>query len=347
MSANILRGGIIGVGKMGLAHAAILNTMNNVQLVAVCEPTKLIGSAFKKFLPKIKLYDDYELMLKNENLNFTFITTPPHLHIEMAIECVKHGIPFFIEKPLSINAKSCVPLINKIKNVKIKNMVGYMMRYDKTFMLAKKIIKDEVLGKIITFNGTMYVSQLFTKGKGWRYDKEKSGGGVIIAQTTHLIDLITWYFGTPNHLNANTLAHYSEQTEDFVHSSFKWNDGLSGWIDSSWSVFNHRLLETTIKIHGENGNMLVSDDTVKLFLTKDSGKYSKGWTIITKPELEDGVIMDIGGTSYSRQDEDFINKLKNNQQIETDVVNAYNNLLIIEGIYESAKNGGSLINLEP
>ena len=65
------------------------------------------------------------------------------------------------------------------------------------------------------------------------------------------------------------------------------------------------------------------------------------------PELEDGVIMDIGGTSYSRQDEDFISKLKNNQQIETDVVNAYNNLLIIEGIYESAKNGGSLINLEP
>tara|TARA_Y100001970_G_scaffold294326_1_gene450604 strand:- start:3988 stop:5034 length:1047 start_codon:yes stop_codon:yes gene_type:complete len=342
MSKKVLNGAIIGMGKMGLAHGAIINSINNVRLVSVCEPSKLIKKTFSEFIPNVKIYDDYKKMLSKENLDFVFITTPPDSHVEMAIECINKNIHFFIEKPLSINSSLCKPLLKIMEEKRIINMVGYMMRYQKTFKLAKTILQNNILGEIFSFGATMYVSQLFKKGKGWRYKKNKSGGGVVMAQTTHLIDLICWYFGFPGYLTANTISPYSITTEDFTHCTFSWENGLMGWIDSSWSVYNHRMLESSLKIHGENGNLLVSDDTIKLFLINDNSEFSKGWTIISKPELENGVAMDIGGTSYSSQDEEFISTIRNGTYLDSDVISAYNNLKIIDSVYDSAKNGGRL-----
>ena len=77
-------------------------------------------------------------------------------------------------------------------------------------------------------------------------------------------------------------------------------------------------------------------------MINDNSEFSKGWTIISKPELENGVAMDIGGTSYSSQDEEFISTIRNGTYLDSDVKSAYNNLKIIDTVYDSAKNGGRL-----
>ncbi len=343
---KVLKGGIIGAGKMGLAHSTILSCIQNVELTAIAEPNKLIQKTLKEFANHISIYDSHHKMLKNEKLDFVFITTPSYMHIPMALDCLEHNCNIFIEKPLCINSIDAIPLLEKIKQKKIHTMTGYMMRYISTFNKAKEIIKNGTLGDLITFNAQMYVSQLFKTGKGWRYDKKKSGGGVVITQTTHAIDLISWYFGYPNWLNASLLSPYSISTEDFGHITLKWNNGLMGWIDASWSVYNHRLLETSIMINGKNGNMKVNDDTIKIFLTKPIDEFNKGWNIIRKPEIETGVPIDIGGPQYTKQNVDFINCILKDITPESDIYNAYNIQKIVDYIYESNKLNGQLIKMD-
>jgi len=107
-------------------------------------------------------------------------------------------------------------------------MVGYMMRYAETYLKAKSILTSGVLGKVITFGATIYVSQLFRTGKGWRYDKSQSGGGVVIGQATHLIDLLQWFFGPVQSVSARTRGWYSKDVEDFAHAILNFADGLYG-----------------------------------------------------------------------------------------------------------------------
>ena len=337
-----LKGAIIGAGKMGLAHGTIINSLPNATLSAIVEPTKIIENTFKEFAPTISIYRNHIKMLKDQNPDFVFITTPSFMHVDMAIDCIESGCHFFVEKPLSINGSEAEVLLEKLNGKNLVTMTGYMMRYIATFSKAKQIIDNGIIGDPITFNARMYVSQLFARGNGWRYDKKKSGGGVIITQATHAIDLISWYFGFPDTLNASLLSPYSKNTEDFGHITFNWEKGLMGWLDSSWSVYNHRMLETTIKVHGRAGNLVVNDDTIKLYLPKAQKGFKKGWTIFRKPSLESGVSIDIGGPQYTRQNQDFVNAILDDRYVDSDVLNAYKVQKIVDTIYASDAKQGTL-----
>jgi len=325
---------------MGLLHAGIMNGLHDVELCAICDKSKfLLG--FAKSLRDIPAYEDYCLMLDREEPDAVVLTTPVFLHIPMAKECVDRNIPFFLEKPLCLRSEEAAPLVAEIDSKGTVSMVGYMMRYMETFSLAKKIVDSQVLGKIISFGATMYVSQLFRKGKGWRYEREKSGGGVIIGQATHLIDMLQWYFGSIQKVSAHTIRFYSSEVEDFAHVYFSFEAGMSGWIDSSWSMRHHRLLETEISINTENGNLTVNDDSLKLFLEKDSRDYPAGWTTFKRPDLYRGVEIDLGGPHFSRQDMDFVSAVRENRQLQSSLKNAYCVQKVVDCIYRSAQAEGA------
>ena len=343
MESKMLRGGIIGFGKMGLLHGAIINALEKATLRAVCESNDTIRGDFSSLLPKVNFYKNYSEMLEKENLDFVFVTTPPSSHVEIGLECVKYKCHFFIEKPLCINAYSAKPLLDAVEKHPLVTMVGFMMRYLDTFKRAKEILEKKVLGEIFAFNATTYVSQLFKSGKGWRYSPQESGGGVLIIQGIHAIDMLCWFFGMPRAVNARTKAAYSKKVEDFGHMVLSWENGLMGWLDSSWSVDNYRLLTTTFKINGENGTLFVDDDTVKLYLRKECNGFLKGWTVETKPELFSGVAIDIGGPHFTKQDEDFIDSIISDRRLESDIKNAYRIQKLIDCIYKSADSDGETV----
>ena len=338
-----LRGGVVGLGKMGLLHSAIINSLDISTLVAICERKQLINGVFSSFSPEINVYKEYQDMLEKEDLDFVFITTPSFLHIPVAIECVKRGIPFFIEKPLCTTVEEGAPLVDALKKKPITTMVGFMKRYLSTFILAKEIVEKGILGNLITFNATAYVSQLFTTGKGWRYKLNESGGGVFITLAIHAVDIMCWLFDKPRAINARTLAYYSKNVEDFGHAILVWENGLIGRLDTSWSVYNHRMLETTFEIHGENGTLKVNEDEIKLFLQKGNNHYPEGWTIKKTPELFSGVPIDIGGYHFTKQDQAFINAVKYGNVVESDVDNAYMVQQILDCLYKSAESDGQTV----
>jgi len=337
---KIFRGGVVGLGKMGLLHSAIINVSKNRTLSAVSESNGIMRRYFSALMPQVNFYEDYKEMLKKETLDFVFITTPPSSHIHIALECHKYNCHLFIEKPLCLNTISAQPLIDALEKHPRITMVGYMMRYDDIFRRAKELIDCAVLGRVISFSATTYVSQQFKAGKGWRYDPEESGGGVLIAQGIHAIDIICWLFGTPRVVNARTNSFYSKTVEDFCHVVFEWTNGMTGWLDSSWSVDHHRMLETSFQIHGENGSLSVNDDILKLYLRTERGGFPRGWTLQTKPELFSGVDIDIGGPQFTRQDVAFFNAIIYGNATENDLKSAYAVQNVVDCIYKSAKSDG-------
>jgi len=330
---------------MGMLHAGIMNGLNGVELCGISDSSKfLLG--FAKALKGIPVYTDYLKMLDNEKPDAVAISTPVFLHVPMARECVQRNLPFFLEKPLSTNSQEAASLVQSIGERKLVTMVGYMMRYVATFARAKQILDSGVLGKVITFNSTIYVAQLFKRGKGWRYSKKEAGGGVVMAQASHLIDLLQWFFGEVDSVSAHVKNWYSKEVEDFAHAYFRFSGGVEGWLDSTWSMRHHRLLETSIRINAENGNLEVTDDDVRLFLDTPAGDYPAGWTVLTQPDLFEGVDIDLGGPQYSRQDKAFVDAVQKGQPLQSDVRNAYVVQRLVDAIYASAEKQGMPVRIQ-
>ena len=166
-----LQVGIIGMGKMGLLHSGILNSLPQVKVKAIADPEKFVTGIFKSN-SNIETFSDYKKMIENSKLDLIYITTPVNLHIPIATYCVEKKINFFVEKPLGKNAEECENLCTKLENEKVVNMVGFYLRYAETFVTTKKLLENKIIGNITNIKSSVYQSQFLKKPSGWRFKKE-------------------------------------------------------------------------------------------------------------------------------------------------------------------------------
>ena len=346
MAEQPLRVGVTGLGKMGLLHAAVVSGAGISKLAAVADPSDVMLGVFRQHRPDVAVYKDHDEMLGSESLEAVFITAPSFLHVPMCLRCIERGVPFFVEKPLATNSAEARALVDALKKKPLTNGVGYMGRYQETFLKAKEALAAKALGKLINLRATMYVSQLFRRGKGWRYDRKMSGGGVLITQNSHLVDLLLWYFGPVEWVSGQTRSWYSDGVEDFAHGYLRFASGLSGFLDTSWSVRHHRTVDICIEVEGENGTLTVTDDTVKLFLDDGAAGLPAGWRIWRLPDLFTGVEFDVGGPAYTREDLAFLDAVKSRQMLECDVRSACRVQEVLDALYESAAQRGAPVAIE-
>lgn len=332
--------GVIGFGKLGLLQAALANSLPGCRLAALADNSSKILSIFQELKPSVRCFSDYQEMLRSVKLDAVIVATPTHLHVPIARDCVAAGLPIFVEKPLCTDSAEGSQLLDDLeKQGGLTHGVGYMNRFSDTFRFAHETIQSGVLGQLRHFRGTMYISQLMRAGKGWRYDKKKSGGGVLITQNSHLLDLLLWTFGEVEWVSAHTQSFFSE-VEDAAHCYFAFRNGLRGWIDSSWSVRHYRTLTTAIEVHAENGTLHFNDDEVKLYLDEPRGGFPAGWTIRKKPQLYSGVSFDVAGPHYTRQLEAFLRAVRTGTQPESNVNSAFRVQELLDAIYQSAGQDG-------
>jgi len=336
-----LRAAVIGLGKLGILHAGTFNSLPGCQLVAVADKSKVILNALRSQNRSIETYTDYRKMITRTKPDFVAIATPTDQHVPIAIDCAKQNIPVFIEKPLSTNSRQAKELLHTINGNPIVNMVGYMTRNLDTFRKGKEIIATGVIGNPQMLRCSMYVGQLFKKGKGWRYDPKLSGGGVLTTQNSHLIDLLLWYFGDVAWVSAHMSYLYSKSVEDHAHVVFSFENGLKGYLDASWSARHYRTPTMSIHVQGTNGTIDVDDDQVKLYAQSPHADISEGWHTWQKPDLYKGRPFDIGGTNYTDQAVQFLDAIKGNSVIESDVHSAYKVQCVIDSAYQSAKEDGA------
>jgi len=340
---NTIKVGVIGMGKMGILHTGILSALDRVKVTAVAEKDDTLRNYLRGIIHDMNIYDDYITMLNREDLDVVYITTPVSLHAKMVKDCINNGVNFFVEKPLAVNMQECRDICASVSKDLI-NAVGFSKRFADTFAKAKDIITNDVLGDLIYVKGTMYLTQVFSSSKGWRFKRSESGGGVLLELASHLVDMLLWYIGDIKSVVAVSKSYYSREVEDFVHAILRFKDDLIGYLDASWSMRNYRLPEINIEVHGSNGTMLVNDDYIRVTLDNinrdiDGLRLREGITTIYKQDLFKGVPIDIGGVEYTREDMHFIECIKEKRQSVINVFEASKVQAVIDAIYSSSYNG--------
>lgn len=331
-----LKVAVIGAGKMGLLHACIFNSLDDSMLTAICEKKMLVSNVLKKFISHVNIYRDFREMLDKENLDIVVITTPVFLHKTMIESALEHNLHIFVEKPLAMNGEECQLLLSK--RFENKSLVGYCRRFMETYNLAKKIIVEKDLGKVHFFYSHLFVAQVFKQEKGWQYNGEMSGGGVLMDLGSHAIDLFHYLFGDIDTVLAFGKPVFNKDVEDFVSVNLKFENGIFGSLQLSWSVRNYRLPELKAILYFDEGVATVTEKYVDIYSEKETTNFKKGSNIFYKQNLAKDIPINVGGSEYTSEDLHLLNCIINNNKSLCDFREAAKVNFVIDKIYSSIDN---------
>jgi predicted dehydrogenase len=335
---NKLKGAVIGFGKMGMLHFAIANSHPDVEITTVCDNSDFILKMFNK-LTGLKTYNNHKKLLNDLKLDFAIVSTPVKYHFEIINDLMNAGVSVFTEKPFTIKYSESEILSKAVKtNQQIKNQVGYVYRYHPIFRKAKEFIDQALIGTVTDFSFEFYGAVVLRELKdNWR-GKKDIGGGCLMEFSTHTIDLINYLFGKPKNILSATLKRiYSKEVDDYVHAVIEYDNGITGWLNSSWSDESVRLPSNKIIINGKDGKIIATDHTLSMFLKTDKRGFNKGWTKIFITDLARPVRIFVGMDIFTLQMDDFIHSVKINKQCNNDFGSAHITSWILNEI--STKSG--------
>ena len=308
----MIRAAIIGLGKMGMSHAAILGGLPNVELVAACDMDSLLQSAFKK-LTKIQMYTDYKKMIEEVKPDCVYVVTPTKLHYDMVMFALEHGCHVFCEKPFALTVEQGERMVAMAKAKGLVNQVGYHNRYIGTFNEMKRLLAEGVIGKPFHFMGEAYGPVVLkSKGGTWRSDK-KNGGGCIEDYAAHVLNLINYVTGSNlvDCKGTQMPSIFSNEVDDAVYGSLYLANGLKGQISVNWSDDTVRKMTTSIKIEGDGGKLEADATTLKIYVKEDKPKYglNKGWNFKYITDVTPLVDFNLRGEEYTAETQAFINSI--------------------------------------
>jgi predicted dehydrogenase len=280
--ANQLKTGIIGCGKVGHIHAAALSSISESAFTAVCGRDEKRTQEFASRYG-VKAYTDVAEMVIQENLDIVTICTPHPAHREPAIKAMKAGAHVLIEKPLASSLQDCDAMLEVAKETGKQIGIISQRRFYSPCLRLKNAIDSGKIGKPLL--GTVFMfgwrDEAYYKSDPWRGSWEGEGGGVLVNQSPHQLDLLQWFMGSEIEEVYGTwknLNHPYIEVEDTALAIVKFKNGALANIIVSNS--QKPGIYGKVHIHGENGASVgVQTDGGAMFIA--------GMSTILEPPVND------------------------------------------------------------
>ena len=276
-----LRTGIIGCGKVGSFHAQAYAPLPGRQVTAVCDATRDRAEAFAAQWG-VRAYTDVEQMCREAQLDVVSVCTPHPLHANPAVAAASCGCHVLVEKPLASTLADCDAIIEagERSHVTIGTMV--QRRFYRPCMRIRQAIDDGKLGRPVLGMVTMlgWRDEDYYRSDPWRGSWEGEGGGVLVNQAPHQLDLLLWYMGEVDEVYGvwKNLNHPYIEVEDTAAAVVKFKNGGVGSIVVSNS--QNPALYGKVHIFGDNGAAAgVQTDGGAMFIA--------GMSSITEPPVND------------------------------------------------------------
>lgn len=304
-----LKLGIVGTGRMGITHFSIANAHDRARVVGVADPSKLVTTMLGKYA-KVSTYKDYKGLLKGEPLDAVLVCTPPALNPDILDAALEARLHAFVEKPFMLAAADGARFAKAFEAAKLINQVGYVNRWNDLFTKAKAFVEEGLIGKPLRFRSEMFSPTIIRDPgeAGWRAT-HANGGGAVYEMASHAIDLIAYFFGTPDRVGGTSLTKvWSKQVEDVVSSSLFYNDGLTGTIYVNWSDASFRKPTNKFEVFGSEGKILVDQHGMKIHLARAHAGHGlkEGWNQLYITDAFSSVPFYVRGIEYTAQLFDFI-----------------------------------------
>ncbi len=287
-----LKVAVIGCGNISPMHIESIIALDFAELVAVCDIKEdIAGQTAKKY--GVKAYTDYKELFENEKLDIVHICLPHYLHTTVSCVAFNYGINVLSEKPMSIKYDDAVKAVEKAKQKNVKYGVIFQCRYNTPSQLVKNRISDGKLGKVKCGRVvlTWARSDDYYSLSNWKGTWDKEGGGVIIDQAIHSLDLANWFIDSiPIEVQSSlhNRNHEKMLVEDTAEGLIKYENGVL----LSFFAMNNYLIDEPIEIrlYCENGTVKLSYDEVEI-------TYSDG-SVETALNIPQDIVKYSGGKDY-------------------------------------------------
>lgn len=309
----MIKVGLIGVGKMGLSHYAILGAHPRLEVAAICDGATYITSALRKHTG-VETFKDYRKMFDSARLDCVLVATPTSTHFEVVSDALERGLHVFAEKPLCLVPGQSKGLADLAKAKSRANQVGYHNRFIGAFRETRRLVRAGALGEVYHISGSAFGQVVIRpkSGSTWR-SKKSEGGGCLHDYASHVVDLMNFIVGPPEQvLGAHLRRIYSRDVEDAVYATFRYPGGASGQLETNWSDDTYRKMSTTITVFGTKGKIIADRQECKIYLRQGAEfeQYPAGWTIRYITDLQEPVAFYLRGEEYSAQIDAFVDAIE-------------------------------------
>lgn len=346
------RFGIIGAGVIGPTHARAISSLPAARLVAVadCVPERAerLAETFH-----LSAYTDIQQMLQQEALDVVTICTPSGMHGEHASLAMRAGCHVIVEKPMEITLARMDEMLRVQRETGRKMAVISQHRFDAASQRVRALIEEQALGRLVLGNATIpwWRSQVYYDSGAWRSTWALDGGGVLMNQSIHSIDLLQWFMGPVRSLKAytDTLVHHME-SEDVAVVTLRFASGALGTISATTGAYPG--VTTRIEICGNQGSAIIEDEQLRyLHLVRDEreavGAYGGGGNQLdSHGPIQEGTANNpaaLNADTHALQIADMLRAIQEDGAPLVDGYAARHSVEIILGAYEAARTGKEVI----
>lgn len=338
--------GIIGCGMIARFHAAALAEIPQAKLVALQSRSETSAQKVKEAVgSEARYYASAEELLRHPGLDIVIICTPSGNHLEPARLAARAGKHVVVEKPLEITLERCDQLIEACDAAGVKLCTIFPSRFADANVVLKEAVEQKRFGRLTLGETTVkwWRSQAYYDEGGWKGTQALDGGGALMNQAIHNVDLLQWLMGPVKRISAMTamLVHERIEVEDTAVACLQFANGALGVIQATTSVWPG--LPKTIGIHGDQGSAVVEQEDLLR------------WEFVNALPQDDAIRKQFaqkvgasGGSSnpaaisheyHRRQLADFVQAIETGRAPAVDGREGRKAVEIILGIYESARTG--------
>jgi len=254
MNKKRLRYGIVGTGRIAQVYAQAFESCQTGQVVAVADARPDVAHAFTERLSGCRSYQSYEVMADEAELDAVLISTPPVTHEEIALRFLLSRVNVLCEKPLSISSASARRMLDAAERAGVMLTMASKFRYVEDVTRARSLVASGVIGETILLENS-FASHVDMASR-WNANAEISGGGVLIDNGTHSVDLTRFFLGPLVNVQAvEAKRSQGLNVEETVRLLVKSGGGVLGAIDLSWSL--NKELDSYLSIYGSHGTIHV------------------------------------------------------------------------------------------
>jgi predicted dehydrogenase len=352
-----IRFGIVGCGAIGPTHAGAISQMADAELTAVADIISDRARAMEEKFSVPRVYTDQAELFADRQVDVVCLCTPSGMHADGAVLAMQAGKHVVVEKPMDITAAACDRMIAAQRQTGKLLTVISQHRFDAASMQVKDLIQSGKLGKMLlaTADVKWWRTQKYYDEGDWRGTWALDGGGAVMNQGIHTVDVLQWLAGeiTSVYAHTRTAAHERIEVEDVAVAALTFKSGAIGTYVASTAVYDG--LPARIDIIGSEGTAIIEGDCLKLIKLKTGETYSGetpathavsvasgGTASVTETAANRPVAVKQGavwGDAHRAQLEDFVRALRTGGKPLIDGPAGREPVRIIQAMYESAKTG--------
>ncbi len=258
-----VRIGIIGIGGMGGSHAQYIQAgdVPRCELTAVCDITPEYLDRFEG----VEKFDNSRALIRSGCVDAVLIATPHYDHTTIGMDALEQGLHVLMEKPISVHKADCERLLAAHKSKRQVFSAMFNMRTNPVYRKAKQLLESNEIGELVRVNfiiTTWFRTEIYYASGGWRATWRGEGGGVLINQCPHQLDLLQWLCGMPAKVWSSIRlgAKHNIEVEDEVTALMEYPNGASGvFVTSTGEAPGSNRLE----ICGERGQLLIENGVLR------------------------------------------------------------------------------------